>query len=1584
MKRLNTRFLLIVFGAFLASGILVAVVHHFQVQRQSSTFLTKARKIRDAAGFAEGVDIDTEMQRKLDDSLDAYRKYIAFNEDDADAFEETSEILFALSKFNRAYADRADKNMTKLLLLDPGRHEIRRKQIKVAEILASIIGDNAYFSMQSNAQILLDQEGRSTELLVSLAKAQAGLKKVEAAKKTLQEVAERSDAPPEAFRTLAQLLYEDGDPLGAVDAMDSAMKKFKSGTAEEKAEIHQARCGVLMKLANDARLKDRRFRDELITKSWLNLPDQNTDPGQAEVYRRLVNLAWIVDGRELLRLAPTDDVKVAVAAQSAILYGNAFSTLEPVNEAAAALESLIENGSKYYLVFALLGDCKSKLGELRAAIETFDEMLTEWDRTSVSQPAVVQVRMSLVELCIQALSSGQASFTPEEVGAIIDRQVDWLKKHQSDSGLQSYQKVGIAPLITIAEAKRLYWIDRDYAAALEKFEKVQYLKDAYVDDFPQADVTLDIVRCFDFLAQTAPSNSARTNYLRQASQVLRKALLADQGNQEYRRTYAELLKVVDPAAAEEQFQWLIASTGHLADKLNHAKFVVAKTLNLPDAPEKWTQVNRIIDSLKRDYPDNAEVDGFYAECKFLQEDYSNARDVVEQALSAHPDETALHQKRIALAIRDKNWESAVEYVDAAIAQFGDGASWRLLKAQILSDQTLDRMVQRQLDQDAQPAGNDSEIGDLIAKVQALEAETENWEIAQREQFKYGLLLIYGKLRIVPGFHQQLSVAALRLAIELREMRGDRSELSKQWIDTQIVSLAFDAQDLSVLQAQIEALNGRSELDEKWGAISNYAKGLELMLRAQQLSDPAASNSQSVELTTQALEHLEEALLVVPDWPDVRLRRASVYSDLGRVEWAIGEYELAFLYRRLSHILFPLARLHYENGNLARARELLNSTTVNANSEVGSGGDQLMAQMAVLNQNYADVFRNSSVDSSQSAWQSDPLWSANILLVVADKASKQNSQEDVAKTLTRIEELLQSASAERSGDSDYWIAKSRLLLLRNDTEGLAKVIEEAVAAVPENEQAYVRAMCLQLAGDNAQAEAEFLKSIEQASNLPQKLAHLKVLSRFYIEQTRLDDAIRILEQIVAVSKDTDEFKISAIESRQALALVLISNDPAGNYEAANNYLDENNKLPAEDLRHLDVLVNKRLRGQLLGTRTDANSRTKLIELYEGMIADRAPILAQEKLALARAYESIGNLSRALALSKELVDFGPEYLADYVRLLMENGDYEEAKSRMTTLIAIVPDSLVANRLQTRLNFLLKEYDDLIEDFENIIDESVHAGESYPTRLIWAAQFAEYFADQCTHTDQASVKKQLEKIAEQSYKRYAELDPSKAVEYAKYLARKGRVTEGLNVVGEDYQAIDVNQLLAFAGNTLASKLTSAQHVRLIAITKYLHEKMPGSSAPLQIEAGLHVLQVDFDRAAKLYEEVLKIDPTHEVALNNLAMIQANHLHDAAVAGKYIDLAISKHGEKPNLLDTKGFVRLEEGKYEEAVYLFRKVMSSEPSPIRRLHLAYASFKAGDKENAYEELRTARQAGLKDTDADVWEKKFLDELEQAFRMVTK
>ncbi len=136
---------------------------------------------------------------------------------------------------------------------------------------------------------------------------------------------------------------------------------------------------------------------------------------------------------------------------------------------------------------------------------------------------------------------------------------------------------------------------------------------------------------------------------------------------------------------------------------------------------------------------------------------------------------------------------------------------------------------------------------------------------------------------------------------------------------------------------------------------------------------------------------------------------------------------------------------------------------------------------------------------------------------------------------------------------------------------------------------------------------------------------------------------------------------------------------------------------------------------------------------------------------------------------------------------------------------------------------------------------------------------------------------------------------------------------------------------------------------------EQDAATVAPLIMLAELQVRQGEYLPAIASYEEVLKRSPDHLLAMNNIALLTADHGYDLERAAAVASRLYAKYPGDPALADTLGWVLFRQGKLGEALPLLQLAAVRLPdNPVHRYHYGALLVKSGRSEEGRKELKAA------------------------------
>jgi tetratricopeptide (TPR) repeat protein len=168
--------------------------------------------------------------------------------------------------------------------------------------------------------------------------------------------------------------------------------------------------------------------------------------------------------------------------------------------------------------------------------------------------------------------------------------------------------------------------------------------------------------------------------------------------------------------------------------------------------------------------------------------------------------------------------------------------------------------------------------------------------------------------------------------------------------------------------------------------------------------------------------------------------------------------------------------------------------------------------------------------------------------------------------------------------------------------------------------------------------------------------------------------------------------------------------------------------------------------------------------------------------------------------------------------------------------------------------------------------------------------------------------------------------------------------------------NKLVAAYRNLAAVQVAKGSMAEAVRVYQRGIDATLGDASLRFALATLHERQDEPEPAAALYEQILKREPGHMAAINNLAMLLVVTSTDAAQLERAKKLADRlKASANPAFLDTAGWVYYKRGEYDDAVAYLEKAVQGLPKvPVLHYHLGMAAAAKGDAAAARAHLEEA------------------------------
>jgi tetratricopeptide (TPR) repeat protein len=444
----------------------------------------------------------------------------------------------------------------------------------------------------------------------------------------------------------------------------------------------------------------------------------------------------------------------------------------------------------------------------------------------------------------------------------------------------------------------------------------------------------------------------------------------------------------------------------------------------------------------------------------------------------------------------------------------------------------------------------------------------------------------------------------------------------------------------------------------------------------------------------------------------------------------------------------------------------------------------------------------------------------------------------------------------------------------------------------------------------------------------KATYQKRLVELYAATNRNTDANKLLAEVLKDKPDDDE----GIAMRAALRLTTGSREEVN--LAVNDLQSLVAKTPANHLLHFNLARALLAKGEIEPARLQLEETIKL----------RPDYLAAHEL-LGRIHLGRNDASKALQESDAMLKLDPNNLAGHLArssALLMLQDKNKARETLDFITKTYPQNAEARYQLGYLAWQDRDYTKAAQVFGELhkanprdIRGLVGVVETRAGQGDLAGAIKEVEASIAAEPDRREYK-----IALANLNVRAEHYDEAIKLYNSVLAKEPRAADVLFRLAETYRRKgDLNQAIeAFRKSSQAN---------------------PNDPGPL-LQLGLLMDGTGRrDQSKPIYEQVLRIQPDHPVALNNLAFIKAEEGNDLDTALSMAQRAFQAAPNSPDIADTLGWVYIRKNLSPESVKLFTDLVRRFPgNPIYRLHFAMALKQKGDLPGAKRELQAALSSG--------------------------
>ncbi len=398
-------------------------------------------------------------------------------------------------------------------------------------------------------------------------------------------------------------------------------------------------------------------------------------------------------------------------------------------------------------------------------------------------------------------------------------------------------------------------------------------------------------------------------------------------------------------------------------------------------------------------------------------------------------------------------------------------------------------------------------------------------------------------------------------------------------------------------------------------------------------------------TRRALTAFDRAVKLDPTRAAARLGLGAALVSAGRFNDGFGE---------LAHVTQAADAPPETWGTLARLaarllerRRYVESDQVLQLVESSRGLDKdmarLAAEIALANRDAAKAVRCMSLAvSPKTRDYRDLLWMARIL-----RGAGQTEQTEVS---------LRLAVDVAPHAPDTWVALVEHLTRDGQTPRAEQIMAQAAERLPSDRRPLALARCEEILGRFDRAEEHLRLALEDR---PSEIAPLSYAADFYLRTEQPAKAEPILRQLAGSAAGD----LAAL-SRRRLAVLLAGRESSADHKEALSLLPPASAASAAS-------AEQRARAYVMSARAD--QRTLAIRMFEETLSVSPPT-SEEEFWLVRMYDAATQDAQAREHMLALLvhDEQPQYLAYYIRRLLQRDEVDDARTHVDRLQRLEPFS------------------------------------------------------------------------------------------------------------------------------------------------------------------------------------------------------------------------------------------------------------------------------------------------------------------------
>ncbi|MEI7457927.1 MAG: tetratricopeptide repeat protein [Pirellula sp.] len=1162
--------------------------------------------------------------------------------------------------------------------------------------------------------------------------------------------------------------------------------------------------------------------------------------------------------------------------------------LESAWQDAQAANRLSPNTPKRVVLLANVAAIRNRILDVREIVRTAIEANPS-DEELYGIAVQIEVAAKQPQAAIQILRDGLKAIpgSPQLLFELAQLQLDAGKLQEAeelivDLRIRKFREAPVRYLEARILAARGQW--RQAATLLEQSRAL-------------FDRSKEFLKQADFLSSICYRNLGRTD---QEIDALQRTLAADPAWPAARESLANALLRSGSVqqAITELTQMLNQPNAPLTAGLSLARLLFVDGLGRNASGESWEPLRQLLTRLE-EFPEAAnDIAILRAELLVVENQREKAEAILKTRLESDPEVTQLFQALISLQIQNKAWDEVERTLTTAGKSLKSSVTVRLEGARYLISR-----YGKEVD---------------VSRLERLAIPDVGWDSKQKVQLASGFANYF------------LSLEDLERAKSYAQVVADSEEgQSNLLIHFLLFEMAFRSKDLTGITATLEQV----KRIEGTGPLWRVGEAIRLSMEAEKLADSSQGGQvdEIDALYTRAIGQLIEAAVERPTWARIPRLKGEIHLRQNKKDLASENYlEAIRLGEQNPQMVSRAVFLLYEKGRFTEADEVvrkLQEQRIPFSAEL----TRMATQVAMELENYDRAANMANDWATQSDKQEDHLWLAQI--------HSGSGNFDKAEKEFRI-----AIDKDRAAPGP-WVALVQMFSRLGNRDAALKVIDEATTAIRKEDRDNALAQAFRAVQDNSNATLYYKKVLETRSD---DVEFLRQYADFCLSSGQDATAEPILMSLI--SEKTIASEETQSWARRALALIIGNRDSEDSFKKSRDLLAINAKKGGP------TNSDQRTLAFLLSTRLDEPSATESISLLEQIIKTEPKFSLTDNFLLANLYLRIDDWGRYSRTMRSVLGNGgasdSKYVRNYAEALVIHKELDESKLWIDRLKKLAPKELTTATIEARLLLQSRDYDRLFKLVES------NRSQTEPDRLLWTAQIAELGGTELMRTGKTEEAKRFLDIARDSFSEIGRTDPKRTLALAAYHARVGQIKESMELLRDPSLPPDeVGDLIQGAWQNGSLNADDARE--LIGIAQSVQAKHPNN---VSINLGLGDLWSWLGvgaEAASAYQMALKVEPNNIQVLNNLAMTLALTGQQFKEANGFIERAVNAVGPTDYLLDTRSIVRLASANIQGAEQDIRKALEIFPRPDRFFHLAQVLASQGRIEDAKAEMKKAQEGGL-------------------------